>query len=87
MLGTVGGEAMDNQINGLQTLKVGVEDEGKPLPGPSRIEGVRRLGCGRDRGRAIYGGALAGRRLQHPGGRNATSSIEVFALALSNKDS
>jgi hypothetical protein len=36
---------------------------------------------------SIYGGALAGRRLQHPGGRNATSSIEVFALALSNRDS
>lgn len=86
-MGTVGGSAMDDQNQGLADVEVGVEDEGKPLPAPSRVEGVRRLGRGRDRGRAIYGGALAGRRLQHPGGRNATSSIEVFALALSNKDS
>lgn len=86
-MGTVGGSAMDDQNQWLADVEVGVEDEGKPLPGPSCIEGVRRLGRGRNRGRAIYGGALAGRRLQHPGGRNARSSIEVFALALSNKDS
>lgn len=86
MLGTVGGSAMDNQINGLQTMR-SEERTRVSLSGPYRIECGRRLCRGRDRGRAIYGGALAGRRLQHSGGRNATSSIEVFALALSNKDS
>ena len=86
-MGTVGGSAMEDQNQWLADDEVGGEDEGKPLSGPYCIECGRRLCRGRDRGRAIYGGALAGRRLQHPGGRNATSSIEVFALALSNKDS
>jgi hypothetical protein len=75
---------MDVQIAG----QVGEEDEGvEPLSDPYRIEGVfYRRGSRSGSSYPLYGGALAGRRLrQHSGRRNATLSIEIFAIALSNK--